>query len=170
MEPLNETRSEEKEKVVIREIQKQDNKQVEALIRFCLMEYGANKPGCAWEDPDLGRFYELYQPENRCYWVAEEQGRILAGCGIGPVEKAPEVCELQKMYSYPEARGKGIGKQLLKLSLEFARKHYRKCYLETFRNMKEANAFYQKQGFRALNGPIIETEHYACDAWYIKEL
>ena len=33
--------------MLIREIQEKDNKAVENLIRTCLIEFGANKPGCA---------------------------------------------------------------------------------------------------------------------------
>ena len=156
--------------MIIREIQEKDNKQVESLIRTCLIEFEANKPGCAWSDPDLGRFYQVYQKEKSKYWVVEENGEIIAGCGIGPVVGVENVCELQKMYSLKEARGCGIANELLKISLEFAKKYYKECYLETFSNMVAANKFYKKHEFIQLDKPIVETEHYACDAWYIKSL
>jgi putative acetyltransferase len=156
--------------MIIREIEEKDNEQVEALIRNCLIEFGANKPGCAWADPNLGCFYQLYQGEKVKYWVAEENGKILAGCGIGPLEKAENVCELQKMYSYSEVRGTGIAKKMLEIALEFAKKHYEKCYLETFSNMTAANKFYKKHGYTQLEKPLVETEHYACDVWYEKNL
>ncbi len=156
--------------MLIREIQEKDNKQVESLIRTCLIEFGANKPGCAWSDPNLGCFYQVYQNEKSKYWVVEENGKIVAGCGIGPLEKTEDVCELQKMYSLKEVRGIGIAQELLDISLEFAKKHYKECYLETFDNMVAANKFYKKNGFVQLDKPIVETEHYACDVWYIKNL
>ena len=74
------------------------------------------------------------------------------------------------MYSLKEVRGKGIANDLLKISLEFAEKYYEKCYLETFENMVAANKFYKKHGFIQLDKPLVETEHYACDVWYIKSL
>lgn len=49
--------------MLIREIEEKDNEQVESLIRTCLIEFGANKPGCAWTDPNLGCFYQVYQNE-----------------------------------------------------------------------------------------------------------
>lgn len=156
--------------MLIREIQERDNEQVESLIRTCLIEFGANKPGCAWEDPDLGRFYQVYQTEKSKYWVVEEKNKIVAGCGIGSLNNAAGICELQKMYSLKEVRGMGIADELLKLALDFAKKHYKKCYLETFANMVAANKFYNKNGFIQLEKPIVETEHYACDVWYIKDL
>lgn len=156
--------------MLIREIQKKDNAKVESLIRSCLIEFAANKPGCAWTDPNLGCFYEVYQNEKSQYWVVEKDNKVVAGCGIGPLVGAENVCELQKMYSLKEVRGSGIAKKLLDIALEFASKYYEKCYLETFENMVAANKFYKKNGFIQLDKPLIETEHYACDVWYLKNI
>jgi len=156
--------------MLIREIQEKDNKQVESLIRTCLIEFGGDKPGCAWSDPNLGCFYQVYQNENSKYWVVEDNNKIVAGCGIGPLMGVENICELQKMYSLKEVRGTGIANRLIKISLEFAKKQYKKCYLETFCDMVAANKFYKKNGFIQLDNPLIDTEHYACDVWYIKLL
>ncbi|NUU74968.1 GNAT family N-acetyltransferase [Paenibacillus xylanilyticus] len=154
----------------IREIEERDNKQVESLIRTCLIEFGANKPGTAWTDPNLGDFYNLYQNEGSKYWVVEENAKIVAGCGIGPIEGFPQICELQKMYALKETRGTGISSELLHVVLEFAKKHYEQCYLETLSNMVAANKFYAKNGFISLDKPLNESEHFACDIWYMKSL
>lgn len=156
--------------MLMREIEEKDNKEVELLIRTCLIEFRANKPGCAWSDPNLGCFFQLYQGNKSKYWVVEDNKKIVAGCGIGPLTGVENVCELQKMYSLSEARGRGIANELLKISLDFAKKYYEECYLETFSNMVAANKFYKKHGFIQLDKPLIETEHYACDVWYIKTL
>ena len=103
--------------MIIREIKKRDNEEVENLIRTCLIEYGANKPGCAWSDPNLGSFFELYQAKKSKYLVVEKDNKIVAGCGIGPLVGADGVCELQKMYAFKEVRGSGIASKLLKISL-----------------------------------------------------
>ncbi|MGL5417614.1 MAG: GNAT family N-acetyltransferase [Clostridium sp.] len=154
----------------IREIKKKDNEAVEKLIRVCLIEFGANKPGFAWTDPQLGRFYELYSQPKSKYWVVEDKGEIVAGCGIGPVEGMEDICELQKMYSFKEYRGCGIAKKLLDLAIDYAKENYNKCYLETLSTMVAANKFYIKNGFEKLEKPIIETEHFSCDSWYLKKL
>ncbi|MFP7168659.1 GNAT family N-acetyltransferase [Terribacillus sp. 7520-G] len=154
----------------IREIAERDNQPVEQLIRTCLKEFGADKPGTAWSDPDLGRFHSLYQKPGSRYWVVEQEGKIVAGCGIGPIPGHPEVCELQKMYAAKDTRGTGIAHDLLQTALTFARRHYRRCYLETLSSMAAANRFYLKNGFRRMDKPLSETEHYACDVWYIKDL
>ena len=152
----------------IREIEAKDNARVEFIIRTCLLEFGGNREGLAWCDPDLGRFSEVYAPEKSAYWVAEEEdGTVVGGVGIGPLPGAEGVCELQKMYCLPQARGTGAAHLLMATAMEFARLHYQKCYLETLSNMTAANRFYQKYGFQRLERPYVETEHFACDVWYL---
>jgi putative acetyltransferase len=56
-------------------------------------------PGCAWEDTNLGKFYQVYQNEKSKYWVVENNNKIVAGCGIGPLTNAENICEVQRMYS-----------------------------------------------------------------------
>ena len=108
----------------IREIEKKDNAGVESLIRTCLLEFGGNREGTAWCDPDLGRFSEIYKKPGHKYWVAENvEGQIVGGAGIGGL--TPEVCELQKMYCLKEARGTGVAHELMKLCLEYAKQYYK---------------------------------------------
>ena len=155
----------------IREIQEKDNKAVESVIRTCLIEFGANHEGTAWADPDLGRFSEIYNKEGHRYWVIEDdKGNIVGGVGIGKLDFTYDVCELQKMYCLSEARGTGISHKLMDIALEYAKKYYKRCYIETLSNMIAANKFYKKYGFNKLDKPLVETEHNACDVWYLKEL
>ena len=155
----------------IKKKKKRDNKQVENVIRTCLIEFGGNHEGLAWSDPDLGRFSEVYNKEGYKYWVAvDENENVVGGCGIGKLEGTDEVCELQKMYCLKEARGTGVAHELMKLALAYAKKYYKRCYLETLSNMVAANKFYKKYGFESLDKPLVKTEHYACDVWYVKDL
>lgn len=155
----------------IREIEKRDNSSVENVIRTCLIEFGANHEGTAWADPNLCRFSEIYCTEGNKYWVAEdEHGEIVGGVGIGRLEGADKLCELQKMYCLPKARGTGIAHRLLETALEYAKKYYNSCYLETCDNMIAAQRFYEKNGFIRVDKPPVITEHFACEVRYIKEL
>lgn len=154
----------------IREIKEKDNKIIEEIIRSCLIEFGANREGFAWADPELARLSEAYKSKNTKYFIGEDNEKILGGCGIAPITGIKGICELQKMYLVNEARGTGIAGKLMGAALEFAKKHYSKCYLETLNSMEAANKFYKKHGFMKLDKPIIETEHFGCDAWYLKKL
>ncbi len=153
----------------IRLIEEKDNKVIEKIIRECLIEFGGNREGLAWADPDLGRFSEIYNKEGYRYWVVEdEEGKVVGGVGIGKL--TDDVCELQKMYLLKETRGTGVAHKLMKIALDYAKLYYKKCYIETLSNMIAANKFYKKYGFISLDKPYIQTAHYACDVWYIKEL
>ena len=155
----------------IREIQAKDNKEVENVIRTCLIEFGGNHEGTAWTDPNLGRFSEIYNTEGNKYWIAEdENGIIVGGVGIGSLNVIDNVCELQKMYCLKEARGTKASHMLIKIALEYAKKYYDKCYLETLQNMIAAQKFYEKYGFKRLEKPLLETGHFACDVCYLKDL
>jgi putative acetyltransferase len=74
------------------------------------------------------------------------------------------------MYCLPKARGTGAAGLLMRTALDFAAKHYRRCYLETLENMKAAQRFYEKYGFERTFEKIVKTDHFACDVRYIKEL
>lgn len=158
--------------MLIRRISEKDNAQVAYIIRSCLTEFGAaGNPHTAWGDPFLDRFSEVYVRENNAYWVAEnDSGTVVAGVGIGPMEGSDGICELQKMYCLKEYRGCGISQNLLDIALEFAKLHYKSCYLETLGNMTRAQRFYEKNGFVKTDATIGNTGHDACDFHYIKEL
>ena len=155
----------------IREILPEDNAAVERLIRTCLKEFGADHEGTAWADPDLGRFSEVYSTEGNKYWVAVDSGgRIVGGTGIGSLPGLNGICELQKMYCLPEARGTGVSHALMQTALAYAGQYYQGCYLETLENMVAAQKFYRKYGFRRVDKPLLETGHFACEVRLFKDL
>ena len=160
-----------KQEYKIREIQPEDDAAVEAVIRSCLIEFGANHEGTAWADPDLGKFSEIYCSEGNKYWVAvDSEGEIVGGAGIGALSGFDSICELQKMYCLSKARGTGTAHVLMDTALEYAKRHYKKCYLETLPNMIAAQRFYEKYGFVRIDEPLGDTGHFECDVRYIKEL
>lgn len=159
------------QKYTIRLIEAIDNKVIEAIIRSCLIEYGANHEGTAWADENLGRFSEIYTSDEERYWVAEDEyGKLVGGVGIGRLDDKYDVCELQKMYLLPEARGTGLANELILTALNHAKKYYKRCYLETLPNMIAAQRFYKKHGFVKADKAPVTTEHFMCDVRLIKDL
>lgn len=155
----------------IRRIEQKDDARVAEIIRFCLIEYGGDhRPDTAWADPYLDRFSTVYVREDNAYWVAEnDAGVVIAGVGVGPLNGAEGVCELQKMYCLPEYRGQGVAQRLLDEAFSFATNIYEACYLETMDNMDRAKAFYEKNGFVHTEETIGATGHGGCNYHYIKK-
>jgi putative acetyltransferase len=157
---------------IIRKIEPKDNLKIAAVIRNVFEELDAPKVGTAYADPHLNTLFEVYQKDHEIYFVVEKDEIILGGCGIGNLVDAEfKICELQKMYSAKEARGKGIAKELMHKCLTFAKQvGYDKCYIETLPFMKEAQKLYVKSGFTYINGPMGSTGHTTCDVFMIKDL
>lgn len=156
----------------VRKIEPKDDAQVAHIIRTCLTEYGGDhRPDTAWADPYLDHFSTVYVLENNCYWVAEnDDGLVVAGVGIGPIDGEEDICELQKMYCLSDYRGTGIAGQLMELALDFGRQFYRYCYLETLDNMDRAQRFYEKYGFERTTRTVGQTGHDGCSCHYIRSL
>ena len=161
-----------KDTIVIREIEAEDNPKIARAIRSVLVEMGAPKVGTAYEDSTIDVMKETYTDLKKAYFVLAQGSRVLGGAGIAPLEHYNgNVCELQKMYFLPEARGKGLGTKMMKICLNFAKQvGFDQCYLETLPYMKDAQKLYQKVGFKALSEPLGDTGHYSCTVWMLKEL
>lgn len=156
----------------IREIKPEDNEQVAKVVRSVLVEMGVPKVGTAYEDKALDDMYGTYQHERMKYFVLENEDKIIGGAGIAPLVGLEEkICELQKMYFLPEARGKGLGAQMMDTCLKYAASQaFEKCYIETLPYMENARKLYGKSGFRSLEAPMGNTGHYNCTMWMIKDI
>ncbi|WP_232282202.1 hypothetical protein [Paenibacillus sp. oral taxon 786] len=53
--------------MIIRPIQSKDNAEIEAVIRDCLIEFGGNREGLAWQDDSLRALSRYYEPVGRAY-------------------------------------------------------------------------------------------------------
>jgi putative acetyltransferase len=81
------------------------------------------------------------------------------------------ICELQKMYFLPEARGRGIGSEMMQICLNYAKSvGFKQCYLETLPYMENARKLYARSGFKSLEKPMGDTGHYNCSMWMLKDL
>ena len=158
--------------IIIRPIQEADNEIIAAVIRSVLIEHDVPKVGTAYADPILDTLFEVYEKERHIYLVVEENGKVLGGCGIAPLENEEgHICELQKMYFAPEIRGTGLAKQIIEECLTFAKaNNYTLCYLETLSFMKAAQKLYTNLGFESIDKPMGNTGHNSCEVWMTKEI
>ncbi len=156
----------------IRKIKKADNPQVARIIRSVMTEFGAVGDGYSITDDEVDDMFSSYCKQRCRYWVVERDEKIFGGGGIAPLEGGDAtVCELRKMYFLPPLRSFGIGRRLVQMLIEDARKlGFNACYLETLAQLEAANSLYRKMGFEPLTKPMGNTGHCSCDAWYLLQL
>jgi putative acetyltransferase len=160
------------ENVIIRKVAEADNKPLALLIRNVFDEYNAPHYGTVYSDPTTDNLYALFQKQNSVLWVALFENKILGCCGIYPTEGLPQDCaELAKFYLLKEARGKGIGKQLMQTCIQSANEMgYKKLYIESLPQFSQAVSMYEKYGFTRLEKPLANSGHTSCNIWMLKEL
>jgi putative acetyltransferase len=137
-----------------------------------LIDLGVPKVGTAYADTALDHMYENYNVPKATYFVVEENNRIIGCAGVAQLENFDgNVCELQKMYFTEEARGRGLGSQMMKVCLNKAREYgFEKCYLETMPYMEDAQKLYKKTGFQYIEARMGDTGHYSCPVFMLLEL
>jgi len=158
--------------MIIRKIQSEDNEQIANVIREVFISDAYPKTGTAFADKQLDFMFETYDKPKSIYFVAEINGKIVGGAGVSQLDNSEKnICELQKMYFLQEARGKGIGFEMIQKCLAKAKEFgYEKCYLETLPEMLAAQSLYKKVGFEYLCEPLGGTGHTSCPVWMIKSL
>ena len=155
----------------IRPIEFEDNPYLAGIIRTVLAEFGANRAGFAGVDPETDSMYQTYtQPRSSYLVVTDHEDRVVGGGGLAPLKGGGQsVCELQKMYLLPEARGYGIGAGIIEASLEKAKEMgFRMVYIETMIEMERARDVYAAFGFKSISAPMGETGHDGCNFWMMK--
>lgn len=159
-------------RLAIRPITRDDDAAVAAIIRSVMPEFGADGPGFAIHDAEVGGMSGAYARPRAAYFVVSDGARVIGGGGVAPLESGDaDTCELRKMYFLPEARGRGAGAAMLARCLEAARGFgYKRCYLETLARMDAARKLYLKFGFRPLCAPMGQTGHFGCDNYYALDL
>jgi len=158
--------------ITLRRIEERDNSEIAELIRSVFREFKIDKPGTVFYDPTTDDLYNLFKKSGSVYWIAEENGKIIGGCGIYATPGLPGGCaELVKLYLLPGQRGKGIGRMLMEKTCESARElGYRQLYLESMPELSKAIGIYEKAGFRFISSRMGNSGHFCCDIWMIKDL
>ncbi|MES2526614.1 MAG: GNAT family N-acetyltransferase [Bdellovibrionota bacterium] len=158
--------------ITIRDIKPTDNPVLATIIRTTLEDFDLARPGTVYTDPTTDHLSDVFATKGSVYFVAEEDGVVLGGCGIFPTKGLPEGhAELVKLYLRKETRGKKLGFELMTRALDWAREYgYTHIYLETFSELSSAVGLYEGLGFHNLNGPMGESGHHACEIWMLKKL
>ncbi len=144
---------------------KEDVPALIAVIQEVRLEYGFKELA----DDGLRDIYDRYASSQNEYYVVKRGSTVVGGAGLGYLED--EICELKEMYLASQARGLGLGRDLLvKIEKRAKKTGYKQCYIETHDSLYRANSFYQKAGYTSLEKPLGSTGHYWTNRWYLKEL
>jgi ribosomal protein S18 acetylase RimI-like enzyme len=111
-----------------------------SLVVATLTEFGFQ------EDPLIDR--DLQDPPGHydAVWIAEEDGRVIGSVAMRLL--APNEAELKRMYLTPDRRGRGLGRRLLELALDWAQERdVSTVRLDTAQEMKAAQGLYESVGF-----------------------
>jgi putative acetyltransferase len=159
--------------IQIRPIEQKDNIDIAKVIRGALEEFGANKPGTVYFDPTTDALFELFNnTPGSYYYIATIDNNVVGGAGIFPTENLPNgTCELVKLYLHKDARGTGLGKELLNTAMQWAKENgYTQVYLESMPELSKAVTIYENVGFKRIDQPLGNSGHCGCDIWMIKDL
>jgi putative acetyltransferase len=155
----------------IRNITPDDNVEIARIIRACLKEFGADKPGTVYYEESTDYLYEVFREKASAYFIAEQNGIMLGGGGIFPSPGLPKgTCEMVRMYLLPESRGKGIGIALINKCFDTAKQNgFNTVYIESMLVLDRAIAHYESYGFKRLSAPLGNTGHYS-EVWMTKSI
>ncbi|WPP49508.1 GNAT family N-acetyltransferase [Catalinimonas niigatensis] len=120
------------------------------LARLLFMQYaeglGFPLDFQKFED-ELAHLQSMYaRPKGVLLLARQADGQSLGCVSVRPLE--PQVAELKRMYVTAQARGKGVGRILLKRALDISSElGYQLIRLDTLSNMATAIHLYQEAGF-----------------------
>lgn len=94
----------------------------------------------------LGKFAQDYDPRKDYFAVAELDGRIVGSIIINGL--SDELAQLRFFLVHPDARGRGLGRELINRALAFCRAQgFKKVHLWTISELAVARHLYLEAGF-----------------------
>jgi GNAT superfamily N-acetyltransferase len=95
----------------------------------------------------LGQFANTYNSDHDYFAVAELEGTIVGSIAI--VGQRDLTAQLRWFLVHPAARGRGLGKKLLKDAIDFCRqRNYKSVFLWTISELTTAARLYRDAGFQ----------------------
>ena len=106
-------------------------------------------------DAELEGLPGEYAPPRGGLFVADEDQHLLGTIGLRPFDGA--IAEMKRLFVRPEARGRGLAKQLIAVALSEARRlEYAEIRLDTLPMMGDAQSLYISLGFHDI-APYYDT-------------
>lgn len=109
-------------------------------------EYGFDTTFEPYVARPLSEFSLSGNKSKQCIWIVEYEGKIVGSIAI--VDAGQNEAQLRWLLLTEEARGKGIGKMLVRNAVDFCReKGFSNVYLWTIDALPAARSIYMKNGF-----------------------
>jgi len=100
-------------------------------------------------DAELAGLPGAYAPPTGALLLARAAGQPAGAVGLRRLE--PGICEMKRMFVYPQLHGKGIGRALAEVVINEARVlGYTSMRLDTSIRQNEAKTLYQRLGFQVI--------------------
>jgi putative acetyltransferase len=133
--------------IAIRPARDEDGTQLIGLIGPIFAEYENCIFDVDGEIPELRRIASAFDEWNGCFWVAEDQPRVVGCVGLTPAQD-PRGIELKKLYVAKSARRHGLGGQLEALVVREARARGA-AFVDLWSDTKfeTAHRFYERNGY-----------------------
>ncbi len=154
-----------------REMTKEDDAAVAALVRDNLKRFELDIPGTVYFDAVLDNLSDYYCSAGRSYYViVDDNEQLLGGIGFAEFDPIEDAVELQKLYLADSAKGSGLGYKLIDfIEAKMRKAGYKVSYLETHDNLPAAIHIYKKMGYTEIERPK-EVVHSAMNRFFMKEL
>lgn len=109
-------------------------------------EYGFTEDFTKYVSIYVNKFIEDHDKERENIWIAECNGKNVGVIAV--VKESDTTAQLRWFLIEPEMRGKGLGKQMVDMALDFCReKGYKHVFLLTLSMLKPARHIYSEHGF-----------------------
>lgn len=116
-----------------------------ALVGDTLREFGFEP------DPEFDGDLDDAPVSYAALWIATQEDDVVGSVALRDLGDG--TVELKRMYLRPDARGRGLGKGLLRVALDWARAHEMHAVrLDTSERMVAAQRLYEAHGFRRVAG------------------
>jgi putative acetyltransferase len=145
------------ENITYRRAQSSDSEAIKNILKATFDEYGINLPN-NYSFADIENLEEKYLNSAGEFIVLTREHNIIGFCALLP--SGDNQVELKRLYLVAGERGKGLGKYLLNLALQIAKKSgYGRIHLETTSKFLEALMLYEKYGFINNSGATLASGH-----------
>lgn len=96
---------------------------------------------------EIGQISQYYERRQGGFWVAVDGGKVIGMFELEP--SSPGAMELRRMYVHPDARRRGIARQMLSFAEDECRKRNRpRMDLSTSEPQRDALSLYRASGYQ----------------------